>query len=124
MIISPSGDESKYIWSLDLQCSNNQAEYQALIIDLRILFSVEAKVIKILGDSQLVFEQLIGEYKCNNPTLMNLLNLARTLLQQFAEVTITHVPWNNNEVANELAQQASGFWLESNEVNAIDLVQI
>ena len=109
--------------SLDLQCSNNQVEYQALIIGLRILLSIEAKVIKIGGDSQLVIKQLAGEYKCNNLTLMDLLDLARSLLQQFIEVTISQVPQNDNEVANDLAQLASKFRLGSNKINTIDMTE-
>ena len=56
VIISPNKVESKYMCSLDLQCSNNQAKYQALTLGLKILLSMEAKVIKILGDSQLVIK--------------------------------------------------------------------
>ena len=69
MITSLNGVESKYMCLLDLQCSNNQAEYQALILGFRMLSSMGAKVIKFLGDSQLMIKQLIREYKCNNPTL-------------------------------------------------------
>ena len=76
-----------------------------------------AKVMKILENSQLVVRQLIGDYKCNNPILMKFLEVAHSLLQQFAEVTISHVPRSDNEVANELAQQASRFQLGMNEVN-------
>ena len=54
-------------------------------------------------------KQLIREYKCINLTLMEMLDRARSLLQQFAEVTIFHVLRSDNEVANELAQQASRF---------------
>ena len=55
--------------------------------------------------------------------LMEFLDLARSLLQQFVEVTISCVPRNNNEVANELAQQASSFWLGLNEINNIDIAK-
>ena len=65
---------------------------------------MDAKMIKILGDSQPVIKQVIGEYKCNNPTLMKSLEIARALLEQFTEVTISHVPQNDNETANDLAQ--------------------
>ena len=78
--------------SLDLQCSNNQAEYQALILGLKLLLTMDAKVITIMKDSQLVIKQLIGEYKFNNLTLMESLELARILLQQFTEVIISHIP--------------------------------
>ena len=81
MITSPDGVESKYMCSLELQCSNNQAEYQVLILGLKVLLSMETKVIKILGDSQLVIKHLIGEYKCNNHILIEFLDLAHSLLQ-------------------------------------------
>ena len=63
VITNPNGKKSKYMCSLDLQSSNNQAQYQTVIHGLKILSSMEAKVIKILGDSQLLIKQLIGEYK-------------------------------------------------------------
>ena len=92
VITSPNRVASKYMCSLGLQCSNNQVEYQALILGLRLLLTMDSKVIKIIRDSQLVVKQLVKEYKCNNPVLMELLELARSLLQQFAEVTISHIP--------------------------------
>ena len=49
-----------------------------------------------------MIKQLIQDYKCNNLVLMEFLDLAHSLLQQFAEVTISHVPKSDNEVANEL----------------------
>ena len=51
-----------------------------------------------------MIKQLIGEYKSNNPTLMESLELACILLQQFTEVIISHIPRSDNEIANELAQ--------------------
>ena len=56
VITSPNGVESKYMCSLDLQCSNDQAKYQALIFRLRQLLTMDTKVIKILRDSQIVIK--------------------------------------------------------------------
>ena len=123
MITTPNEVQTKYMCSLHLQCSNNQVEYQALILGLRVSLSMEAKFIKIFRDSQLMIKQLIWEYKCNDPALIELLDLARTLQQQFVEVTISHIPRSDNEVVNELAQQASRFWLGLNEVNNLDIVE-
>ena len=54
---------------------------------------------------------------------MKFLDLAYSLLQQFAEVTTSHVPQNDNEVANELSQQASGCWLGINEINNLETIE-
>ena len=54
---------------------------------------------------------------------MEFLDLARSLLQQCAEITISHVPRSDNEVANELALQASSFRLGLNEINSKDIAK-
>ena len=54
---------------------------------------------------------------------MELLDLAHSLLQSFVEVTISHVPQSDNEVANELAQQAFSFRLGLNKINNIDIAK-
>ena len=68
-------------------------------------------------------KQLVREYKCNNPVLMEFLELDRSILQQFAEVTISHIPRSDNEVANKLAPQVSRFWLGLNEINNIEVIK-
>ena len=120
VITSPEGTDEKFMYRLDVECSNNQAEYEALIIGLKMLKSLDAKVIQIMGDSQLVINQLLGEYRCNSPILEEYLGKAKTLLEHFADVSISHIPRASNEVANGLAQQASGYRLMLPEVNTIE----
>ena len=43
-----------------------QAEYESLVIGLKILLQLGAKNVRVIGDSQLVLRQLTWEYKCNN----------------------------------------------------------
>ena len=56
-----------------------------------------------MGDSQLVVNQLLGEYKCNSPILEEYLEEAKGLLEDFANVIISHIPRTSNKVANDLA---------------------
>ena len=58
---------------------------------------------QIMGDSQLVINQLLGEYKCNSPALEGYLEEARSLLEHFANVIISHIPGTFNETTNDLA---------------------
>ena len=73
-----------------------------------------------MGDSQLVVKQLIEEYKCNNPKLLDYLKSANTLLEQFADIVIMQVPQNSNEIANDLGQRASSFKLSIFEINQVE----
>ena len=66
VIISLRGLKTTLSLNLAFGCINNQEEYEALVIGLEILLDLEAKDVRVIGDSQLVLRQLTGEYKCNN----------------------------------------------------------
>lgn len=46
------------------QASNNQAEYEALIIGLDIQAAIKAHYVEVKEGSQLVIKQITGKYKC------------------------------------------------------------
>ncbi|KAK4394168.1 Retrovirus-related Pol polyprotein from transposon.6 [Sesamum angolense] len=48
-------------------CSNNVAEYQALILGLEIAVDAKQLSLKVYGDSQLVVNQLLGLYEVKKP---------------------------------------------------------
>ncbi|XP_072054936.1 uncharacterized protein [Arachis hypogaea] len=109
LIISPEGIPSEFLFELKYPCSNNVAEYEALILGLKILIDKGALEVQILGDSQLVLKQLSKEFKCNNETLQKYLVTAWELLTSFQKVSLVHIPRIHNEIANELAQIASRY---------------
>ena len=58
VIISTKGITTTLSFNLAFKCTNNQAEYKALVIGLEILLELGAQKVHIIGDSQLVFWQL------------------------------------------------------------------
>ena len=54
VIISPRGVKTTLSFNLVFECTNNQVEYEDLMIDLEILLELGAKDVRIIGDSQLV----------------------------------------------------------------------
>ncbi|OMO77081.1 hypothetical protein CCACVL1_15211 [Corchorus capsularis] len=58
VLTSPSGKVFKFSFSLLFKCSNNQAEYEALIAGLELLIELKTYSVLIKGDSQLVIGQL------------------------------------------------------------------
>ncbi|KAK2990335.1 hypothetical protein RJ640_003607 [Escallonia rubra] len=103
------GNIHKFVFQIEKDCSNNQAEYEALIIGLEILLDMHITTVQISGDSQLVIKQLNREFKCNAPGLEMYFSIATYLLAKFDDVTITHIPRINNSSANVTAQLASGL---------------
>ena len=65
VIKSPQGIETTHGFRVDeTTCSNNQAEYEALIVGLEILIGLQVHAVDIFGDSQLVVNQVKGIFKC------------------------------------------------------------
>ena len=60
MLQSPEGDKLTYKVRLQYQATNNEVEYKTLLKGLELAKSIEAKLILILGDSQLVMGQVNG----------------------------------------------------------------
>ncbi|KAK2989239.1 hypothetical protein RJ640_013187 [Escallonia rubra] len=109
VLISPDGNIHQFAFQIEKDCSNNQAEYEALIIGLEILLDMHITTVQISGDSQLVITQLNREFKCNASGLEMYFSIATYLFARFDDVTITHIPRINNSSANMMAQLASGL---------------
>ena len=108
VIVSPKGIKTTLSFNLAFKCTNNQAEYEALVIGLEILMELGAQEVHIIGDSQLLLQHLIGEYKCNNLLLAPYYTAFTQLLDSFHYVDFEYVPMESNWEVDELAQVASG----------------
>jgi ribonuclease HI len=86
--------------------TNNQAEYLALIAGLRKAAEWAPRRLEVYMDSELVVRQLNGQYRVKNADLRPLHAQAIALLSAFPEVTIRHVPREQNRGADALANQA------------------
>ncbi|XP_050889982.1 uncharacterized protein LOC127095317 [Lathyrus oleraceus] len=103
LILSPQDILTKFKCEVDGKCSNNEAEYEALIISLKILRDLGAKKVEIMGDSELVIKETTREYKCIKENLLMYFAMVKHLLKCFKVVSITDVPRLENQEANNLA---------------------
>ena len=51
VIISPKGIKTTLFFNLAFKCTNNQAKYEALMIDFEILLELGEQEVHIIGDS-------------------------------------------------------------------------
>ncbi|XP_024195658.1 uncharacterized protein LOC112198783 [Rosa chinensis] len=107
-----ASDRFSYSFQLEFKCTNNQAEYEALIIGLEVLLELGVRDVQVRGDSLLVINQLQEKYRSASCLLVPYLNRAVELLDQFDEVGFEYIPRERNFAANELAQLATGVTLK------------
>ena len=66
-IISPIRDFKDLSYKLTFECTNNVAEYEALLLGLHALKDFGAQKIRVLGDSELVINQVNESYQTRHP---------------------------------------------------------
>lgn len=86
--------------------TNNQAEYQALIAAFKKAAALGAAELDCYLDSELVVKQLRHEYKVKNKDLAPLFLTIYNLSLSFKKITYTHIPREQNQEADRLANEA------------------
>ena len=87
-------------------CTNNIAEYRALILGLQGALCAGYKSLDVYLDSELLARQISGDYRVNNEHLKDLMKEVRTLLASFDHVQVQHVLRCHNARADKLANMA------------------
>ena len=85
------------------RCTNNEAEYQALLRGVQRARELGARDLTIKSDSELLVKQLNGVYRIKSPNLLPLCRQVMALLRQFAKWTALHIPREENTRADMLA---------------------
>ena len=83
--------------------TNNVAEYHGLIAALQWAVEHDLKSLTVRGDSQLIVEQMRGNYKVKHEGLKPLYLQARMLVMQIGDVRFEHVRREQNKDADRLS---------------------
>jgi ribonuclease HI len=87
-------------------CTNNIAEYRALILGLKGALDQGYKSLEVYLDSELLAKQINGSYRVKNENLIILMKEVRGLLNSFQSVQVKHVLRSHNSHADKLANLA------------------
>ena len=87
-------------------CTNNIAEYKALILGLKGALDKGYGNLEVYMDSELLAKQINGLYRVKNENLKILMNDVRKLLASFDSAHVKHVPRLHNSHADRLANLA------------------
>lgn len=102
VLVLPNGQT--YTVTLPMnQATNNEAEYMGLIAGLEKAQELGLSELEIKGDSQLVVNQMKGEYQVKSDNLLPLHQQATSLLNEFESVNLTCIKRDENHLANQAA---------------------
>ncbi len=96
---SPSGETLKADAQFVGKRTNNQAEYEALLMALRYAVEQKAEEVTCYLDSELVTKQLNGQYQVKNAELQILNRQAKTLLANFKKASLISVPREHPQIS-------------------------
>lgn len=101
-------------------CTNNVAEYCALIECLKALYVRAARpsslTVDVSGDSEVVIKQMNGTYQVKNPRLKLYHAIAQGLVDKFAVVSFDSIPRYFNVAADALASSAQDAKLDRDDM--------
>ena len=88
ILVSPEGHRVHCALRLSFMASNNEAEYEALIVRLKLAKEMKVESLEIYSDSQLVIYQVTDEYQARSEKMVAYLQKAKDLLSAFSSYTI------------------------------------
>lgn len=106
IFITPEGHLLPHSFALLEPCSNNVAEYQALIMGMELARELAIRRLEVRGDSLLIVNQMNNVYEVRKPDLHR---REKSLAHAFTYLNIEHVPRGKNARADALAWLAASM---------------
>ena len=107
ILVSPEGHRVHYALRFGFKASNNEAEYEALIAELKLTKEMKVESLEIYSNSQLVVYQVTDEYQARGKNMAAYLQTANDLLNAFNFFKIQQVLRERNTQADAHARLAS-----------------
>jgi ribonuclease HI len=107
LLISPKGEQLKYVLQIFWKVSNNNAEYEALLHELRLAISLGIKRLLVYGDSAVVINQVNKSWDHNKENMDAYCLEVRKLENKFYSLEFHHVVHDNNIATDVLSKLGS-----------------
>ena len=103
VLTSPKGDKLAYVLQLHFDCTNNMAEYEALLHGLRLAKEMNIKRIRCFGDSYLVAQQVSGTWDSKDVNMAAYRREVEQIAGFFSGYQVEHIDRRKNEAADALS---------------------
>ncbi|KAL0311473.1 UNVERIFIED_CONTAM: Ribonuclease HI [Sesamum angustifolium] len=93
----------------DFKASNNEAEYEALALGMRMVEDAGASHLIAYSNSQLIVKQLKGEYEAKEESTIHYLQQIEELKIRFKSFQLQQIPREDNVKVDYLSELASAL---------------
>ncbi|XP_073132802.1 uncharacterized protein [Henckelia pumila] len=107
--LAETGEETNISIRLDFQASNNEAEYEALLLGLKAARNLGISQATLYFDSQLAIQQSNGNFEIKNEKMMKYSKALYKAKEGFTELNLELIPRAENIKADHLARLASAL---------------
>ena len=107
VIQTPEGDKIECMIRLDFPSTNNEAEYEGLVVGLDLVKVEGVKNMIIHCDSQVITSQINGDYECRNERMKKYLEEVKNRISSL-EVKFIQILREENECTDHLAKAEIG----------------
>ncbi|XP_075640353.1 uncharacterized protein LOC142612114 [Castanea sativa] len=109
VLISPEKLVIEKSLRLRFSATNNEAEYEALLVGAQMVKHLGGKVVRLFCDSRLVVGQVNGEFEAKDERMKSYLKRVQGVLGLFESFKIQQVPRGHNTHADSLAMLATSL---------------
>ena len=107
ILMSPEKIVIEKALRLNSSATNNEAEYEALLVGMTMVQRMGGKSIKLFSDSRLVVGQVRGEFEAKDERMQGYLSQVKCLQLKFDSFDLLHVPRSGNAHVDSLAMLAT-----------------
>jgi ribonuclease HI len=110
VFMSPRQETISMSYKLEFETTNNVAEYEALVLGIRVAKEMGIREMAMFGDAELIIQQVRNVYQAKHPQLRSYKNEVWDLIDNFfSAFNISFVPREDNASADSLTVSTSLF---------------
>ncbi|XP_074271141.1 uncharacterized protein LOC141595069 [Silene latifolia] len=106
---SPKGDMIVQAIRCEFKATNNEPEYEALILGMQMALGLKVRNLRVFSDSLLVVNHINNEYVARDSKMIAYLKIATEQKSKLRSFKITQVPRDQNVEADALATLGATF---------------
>ena len=103
VLMSPEKITIEKSLRLGFSATNNESEYETLLMGIMMVQKMGGKMVKVYSDSKLVVGQVRGDLEARDPRMQEYLSQVRSIQVKFEVFDVSHVPRGGNTHADSLA---------------------